>query len=84
MNGSEDGTLSIIHSQMKLQFCFSCVLLATFFAVDQVAHIFRFASHRLFDIVYLAVVVLVTEVEIVLVCMCHIWHQRGKARIQGM
>ena len=49
-------TLVVIHSRMKLQFCFSCVLLATFFEVDQVAHIFRFASQRLFDIMDFAVV----------------------------
>ena len=49
-------TLVVIHSQVKLQFCFSCVLLATFFAVDQVAHMFRFASHRLLDIVDFAIV----------------------------
>ena len=46
----------VIHSQMKLRFCFSCVLQATFFAVDQVAHIFRFASQRLLDIMDFAVV----------------------------
>ena len=46
----------VIHSQMKLQFCFSGVLLPTIFAIDQVAHIFRFESHRLLDIADFAVV----------------------------
>ena len=41
----------IVHSEVKFQFCFSCVLLATLFAVDQVAYIFCFASYRPLDVV---------------------------------
>ena len=49
-------SLVVIHSHMKLQFCFSCVLLTKLFAVDQTAHIFRFARHRLLDTVDFAIV----------------------------
>ena len=35
---------------------FACVLLMTFFATDEIADIFGFAGHRLFDDVLIAII----------------------------
>ena len=43
----------IVHPLMKFELCFACVLLMTFF---EIADIFGFAGHRLFDDVLIAIV----------------------------
>ena len=46
----------IVHPLMEFELCFACVLLMTFFAIDEIADIFGFAGHRLFDDVVIAII----------------------------
>ena len=46
----------IVHALMEFEFCFACVLLMTCFAIDEIADIFGFAGHRLFDDVFIAII----------------------------
>ena len=48
-----DVTCMIIHHLMEFELCFACVLLMTFLAIDEIADIFGFAGHRLFDDVFI-------------------------------
>ena len=51
-----DVTYMIVHPLMEFELCFACVLLMTFFAIDEIADIFDFAGHRLFDGVFIAII----------------------------
>ena len=51
-----DVTCMIVHPLTEFELCFACVLLTTFFAVDEIADIFGFAGHRLFDDVFIAII----------------------------
>ena len=51
-----DVTRMIVHPLMEFELCFTCVLLMTFFATDEIADIFGFAGHRLFDDVFIAII----------------------------
>ena len=46
----------IVHLLMEFELCFACVLLMTFLAIDEIAVIFGFAGHRLFDDVLIAII----------------------------
>ena len=46
----------IVHPLMEFELRFACVLLMTFFAIDETADIFGFAGHRLFDDVLIAII----------------------------
>ena len=46
----------IVHPLMEVELCFACVLLMKFFAIDEIADIFGFAGHRLFDDVFMAII----------------------------
>ena len=50
-----DITCMTVHPLMEFELCFACVLFITFFAIDEIADIFGFASHRLFDDVFIAI-----------------------------
>ena len=50
-----DVTCMIIHPLMEFELCFACVLLMTFFAIEEIADIFGFAGHRLFG-VFIAII----------------------------
>ena len=41
---------------MEFELCFACVLLITFFAIDETADIFGFAGHSRFDDVLVAII----------------------------
>ena len=51
-----DVTCMIVHPLMEFELCFACVLLMTFFAIDEIADIFSIAGHRLFDDVFIAII----------------------------
>ena len=51
-----DVTCIIVHPLMEFELCFACILLMTVFAIDEIADIFGFAGHRLFDDVLIAII----------------------------
>ena len=51
-----DVTCMIVHPLKEFELCFACVLLMRFFAIDEMADIFGFAGHRLFDDVFIAII----------------------------
>ena len=47
----------IVHPLVEFELCFACVLLMTFFAIDEITGIFGFAGHRLFDDVFIIAII---------------------------
>ena len=45
-----DVTCMIVHPLMEFELCFACVLLMTFFAIDEIADIFGFVGFGMFQV----------------------------------